>query len=158
MKKIIIFCLVLFTCFALKAQNQSDSIQIEMKFGTNYIYQGKKLNPRQLLNVMEVNPEAYDVMKKAKRNYDAAQVFSFIGGALIGYPIGTAIGGGDPNWLLAGIGVGVVGVAIPFSIAFNKNARSAVALYNEGLRTLGHQNVEMKLGMSANGVGLTVTF
>lgn len=155
-----LFILIAFICFAvtLKAQKMTDTIQIEKKLVTTYSLYGEKITPRQMLNMMQVNPAAYDVMKKAKRNNDIGQVFGFAGGFLIGFPIGTAIAGGDPNWLLAGIGAGLVGVSIPFSIRYHKNAGAAVAMYNDGIRSLGYHELEMKLGFAANGIGLTLKF
>jgi hypothetical protein len=158
MKTLFISSILIFSCIAVQSQNLSDTIQIEKKLSTSYLMYGQKLTPKQLLNIMEINSAAYDVMKKAKRNYDVAQVFGAVGGALIGFPIGTAIAGGDANWLLAGVGAGLIGVAIPFSIKFNKNARAAVAIYNGGIKSLGYQRPEMKLGVSNNGLGLTLTF
>lgn len=43
-------------------------------------------------------------------------VLGFAGGALIGWPLGTALGGGDPEWYLAGIGAVLVGGAIALEI------------------------------------------
>ncbi len=158
MKNILITCILICCFVSVKAQSQTDTIQIEKKLGTNYLLLGEKLTPKQLLTIMEVNPTAYDLMKKAKRNYDAAQIFAGVGGFFIGFPIGTTIAGGDPNWLLAGIGVGLVGVAIPFSVNYNKKAREAVALYNDGIRSLGYHELDMKLGFAANGIRLTLNF
>lgn len=156
MKQILISIALTCLSLAVQAQKMTDTIQIEKKLVTTYTLYGEKLTPRQMLDIMQVNPAAYDIMKKAKRNNDIGQVFGIAGGFLIGFPIGTAIAGGDPNWLLAGIGAGLVGVSIPFSIKYNKNARAAVAVYNDGIRSLGYQELEMKLGFTGNGIGLTV--
>lgn len=61
-------------------------------------------------------------MRKAKSNYDPAMVLGVIGGALVGWPLGTAIGGGDPNWTLAAIGDACIIGSIPLGSAFNKHA------------------------------------
>ena len=37
----------------------------------------------------------------------------------VGHSIGTAIGGGDPEWALAGVGAGLIAVAIPISSSAN---------------------------------------
>ena len=60
-------------------------------------------------------------------------ILSYAGGFMIGWPIGTAIGGGKPAWALAGIGGGLVAVAIPLSISSNKKMETAVRQYNAGL-------------------------
>ena len=50
-------------------QSQSDSIQIKKILGTVFIQNGKKLTPKQLLEITKINSEAYNEMKVAKSNY-----------------------------------------------------------------------------------------
>lgn len=59
-------------------------------------------------------------------------IFSYAGGFMIGWPIGTAIGGGDPNWGIAAAGVGCVLLSIPLANGYKKNAKEAVSIYNNG--------------------------
>ena len=79
---------------------------------------------------------------------------------MVGYPLGTAIAGGDTNWALAGIGAGLIGVSIPFSSATNKNARTAVELYNAEVETSSIQyfNPEFHLVSNNKGIGILVVF
>lgn len=80
-------------------------------------------------------------------------------GFLIGWPIGTAIGGGDPNWLLAGIGAGILIVAIPVSKAATTNALKAVEIYNSSQQTsYFHNGVKLYLGLADHGLGLKLYF
>lgn len=46
-----------------------------------------------------------------------AYAFAYTGGALIGYTAGSAIAGNKANWAVAGIGAGLIGIAIPINIA-----------------------------------------
>ena len=99
--------ILLFVCsaFVCVAQN------IEMKkgfFGTRFYSDGRMVKPGEVLEIMRSDDEAYAHFKKAKTNYDVAGVLGFIGGALVGWPIGTAIGGGDPEWGLAAVGGGFI--------------------------------------------------
>lgn len=139
-------------------QNQTDSITLRKKTGTIYVQNGKILTPKQLLAITKVNPEAYSLMKKAKSNYDAANVFSFAGGFLIGWQVGAAIGGRDANWGVAGLGAGLVVVAIPFSVAYSKHVKNAVSNYNNGLSQAGLRKINFSTGLCAHGIGLKVTF
>lgn len=77
---------------------------------------------------------------------------------LIGWPLGAAIAGGDPNWTLAAIGGGLVVVAIPFSVAYTKNAKRAVELYNSGLANQDISCIDFQFGITGNGLGLKITF
>lgn len=49
---------------------------------------------------------------------------------LIGWPLGTALGGGEPEWAMAGAGAVVVLAAIPLTSAFRKHAQKAISIYN----------------------------
>lgn len=158
MKRIIFIWIFIISVFGSYGQSKSDTIEIKKALGTVFQQQGKNLTPRQLLEITQSNAEAYKAMKTAKSNYDISSVFGFAGGFLVGWPIGTAIGGGKPNWTLAGIGAGLIAVSIPFSIAYTKNAKIAVNLHNIGLRSTGLSNAGLKLGLTSNGVGVTVKF
>lgn len=69
-------------------------------------------------------------MKKARNNYYFANIFAETGGFFINLPIGTFIAAGKPNLQLAAIGIGLVGISIPFYIAFNNHSKNAVDIYN----------------------------
>jgi hypothetical protein len=158
MKKIIFIGLLLLAFFNVFGQNASDSIEVKKNLGTMFRQNGQNLTPKQLLVITKSNPDAYKEMKIAKANSDIGSVFGYAGGFLIGYPVGTAIGGGKPNWALAGIGAGLVVVSIPFSIAYSKHAKNAVKIYNNGLNQTGFHNVEFNLGLTCNGIGFKMTF
>jgi len=119
---------------------------------------GKNLTPRQLLDLTKNNSAAHKEMQTAKSNYDVGNVFGSVGGFLIGWPIGTALGGGKPNWTLAGIGAGLVVISVPFSIASSKHAKNAVRTYNSGLRLSGMSTTQCRLGLSNNGINFKIVF
>lgn len=146
------------TVFSSYGQNKSDSIEIKKTLGTVFRQNGKNLTPRQLLDITQSNTEAYREMKIAKTNYDVGYVFGFAGGFLVGWPLGAAIVGGEPNWTLAAIGAGLIVVSIPFSTAYTKHARNAVNLYNNGLKSTGLNKIDFKIGLTYNGIGVIVTF
>jgi hypothetical protein len=132
---------------------QEGQIEIQKVFGGIKLVQGGVvLKPKQVLGIMESNPAAFAEFKKAKSNNDAAQVIGFIGGALVGWPLGSALGGGDPNWALAGAGAGLILISIPMSSGYKKHATKAVELYN-GKAT---SQLPMRLSMSPYPGGLTL--
>ncbi len=140
------------------AQSQTDSIQIKKSLGTIFIQNGKKLTPKQLLVITKVNQEAYKEMKVAKSNYDLGSVLGFAGGFLVGWTLGTAVGGGEPNWTLAGIGAGLIIVSIPFSTSYSKHAKNAVRIYNNGLDHTGLRKIYFNLGLTCNRIGIKMSF
>lgn len=158
MKRTLFIGILLMTCFCLSGQNQPDSIQMKYKLGPVFQQNGRNLTPNQLLYITKSNQEAYSEMKIANKNYITSMVFQLPGGFLIGYPIGTALAGGDANWTLAVIGAGLVFVSIPFISSYNKHAKNAVGIYNNGLKYSSIVKPDIKLGITCNGIGMRVQF
>lgn len=119
---------------------------------------GIKLTPQQLVEVTATNPEAHRVMRKAKANATVAGVLGFAGGFLIGFPLGMAISGNKPQWGVVGAGAGLVLTAVPFSLAYAKNAKKAVSIYNSGLTRTGQRRLDFRLGVGLNGFAMKVNF
>ena len=141
-------------------QTAADSISMKKAFGGYQFYHGvKRLNMNQLVNTMKPNEQAYSQIKSAQSTYTLATIMGGVGGFMVGWPIGTAIGGGEPNWVMAGIGAGLIVFSIPLSQNFNKKAKQAVDTYNLGLKTSSlWDKSELRLSMTENGVGLTFRF
>ncbi len=142
------------------AQTPADSIRIKPVFGGYQFYQGeKRLTVNQLTQALQVNQQAYTQIKKAKTSLTMATILGGVGGFMVGWPIGTAIAGGEANWAMAGIGAGIIAVSIPISSSFNRQAKNAVATFNGDLhRSSFWQRNELKLQYSGNGVGLALQF
>ncbi|MFA6925167.1 MAG: hypothetical protein WC223_13060 [Bacteroidales bacterium] len=158
MRKSFLFGLVFLSCSYLFGQYKSDSIETIKKLGTVFKQKGKVLKPKDLLDIMELNYMATKEMKIAKNNYDVASVFGFAGGFLIGWPVGTMLGGGEPMWALAAIGGGLVAISIPFSISYSKHAKSAVKIYNSGLRQTGSKDMKFQFSFTGDTFGVLIIF
>ena len=76
--------------------------------GNSIFQEGKRLTVAQLAETMEGNSEAYSIINNARSTNTIGILIGGAGGFMIGYPLGAAVAGGDPNWLLAGIGAGLV--------------------------------------------------
>lgn len=139
-------------------QNNADSITVKRNFGTVFQQHGKNLTPGKLLEITQPNQEAFNEMKLAKSNFNAGYAIGFAGGALVGWPVGTAFAGGDPNWTLAAIGAGLIAVSIPFSSAYIRHAKKAVSIFNSQLKQLGLNRIDLKLGCTNHGFGLSLNF
>ncbi len=149
--------------FALAIMTFSNAQKIESKKvfgGYQYTQSGNKMSMGDLSNTMKSNPESLKLINKAKSNNLLASIIGGVGGFMIGYPIGTAIGGGEANWTLAGIGAGLIVIGIPISSSANKNTKKAVDLYNSTLNSIS--NVEFKPEIiflaKGNGIGLSIIF
>lgn len=128
--------------------------------GYKFTQSGKPMTMRNLVETMEVNTQAFELIKKAQSSNTLVSILSFTGGGLIGWPLGTAVGGGDANWALAGIGAGLVAIAIPISSGVNKNAKQAVELYNASLNQTSYfkPKTEFEVIANSDGIGLSLKF
>ncbi len=160
MKSITIFFTALLISIVnyLSAQVPADTIEVKKGFETSFRLNGKRLKPKQLLELTKKNPEANSLMKKARSNYTAAYIFSSAGGYLIGYQLGYSISGGKANWTVAGVGGALFLASLPFSGAYAKHAKKAVIVYNKGLNQIGLKKVWIYPALSSDGVGLTLRF
>lgn len=161
MKKIIyIITLMVFVSFNAKAQTNDQPISMKKTLGTYAFSQdGKRLKLSEITSLLQNNTEALKLFSKAKTNNTVAMILGGIGGALIGFPIGSAISGGEANWGLAGIGGALSLIAIPFNNGFNKNAKKAVELFNNGVGGNAYRfNPTYNLNIKANGISLAINF
>ena len=141
-------------------QFATEFISIEKGFGGNKFYQaGQRINVNQLVNTLELNEEAYRLIKSAKPTYTLATILGGAGGFMLGWPLGGVIAGGEPNWSLVGIGAGLIAISIPLADSFNKKANQAVRLFNSELppRSYG-KNKELKFSISDNRMGFHFSF
>ncbi len=154
------FLITLLSFFFANSFSQTDSISVEKVFGGFKFEQNdKRIFPNTMLIIMADNQEALSFMKKAKLNYGFSFVLSFTGGFLLGWPIGTAIGGGEPNWNLAGIGTGLMVAGIPFSRAGDLYSLKAIEIYNSNIQAPTSRNgIRLDIGLTNHGIGMTLTF
>lgn len=154
---------ILTLTFALATVTFCNAQKIEVEkllLGYNYTQNGNPMSMKDLVKTMEPNQQAFDLIKKAQLNNTFASIIGFVGGFLIGWPIGTAIRGDKANWNLAGIGAGIAAIGIPFSSSASKQARQAVELYNSSFNSASFYklNSKFKIVANGNGIGLSINF
>lgn len=160
MKKCLLSALLCVFAFVSFSQ-QTDTIVIKKSFGgLSFVKEGTTYQMGDLKNLVETNSEAFEYADNADFLNGYGMVFGLIGGLLIGAPLGTAVAGGEPMWVLAAAGVGTISVGLVFDIFAKKNARKAVEIYNNGLKAPASTsfNPELGIGLTGNGVGLTLRF
>ena len=153
MRKILLI-IVIFFSLQVNGQNLADTISI---INNKFYQHDKELNMAQLETAVMHNIEAYKLVTQARNNMLFSTILAYPGGFLIGYPIGTAIAQGNPNWVLAGIGAGLLLIAIPVSISAQKKAVKAVNLYN-GSIIKEKNKTKITLSCTQNGVGIVMKF
>ncbi len=100
--------------------------------GSSYEQRGVSLDQSDMLDKLSERPATQNDVQKAKTLQTVAVILGATGGALIGWPIGSAIGGNPhPTWILAGIGAGVIVVSIPFSMGASSSVSDAVKAHND---------------------------
>lgn len=158
MKKNILILII--TISAITFSN-AQKINIEKVFGGyKYTHNEELMSIGDVASVLESNTKAFDLINKGRTNRSFASVLGFAGGALIGWPIGTAAAGGNANWTLAGVGAGLIIVGIPISSSANKKINQAVELYNASLNATSYHpfKPEFNIIANGNGFGLSMNF
>lgn len=128
--------------------------------GYKYTLNGEKMTMRDLVQTMKADATSSEQIKKAQSNNTIATIIGGIGGGLIGWPLGTAAGGGDPNWTLAAIGAGLIAVSIPISSGAYKKTNQAVESYNQSLGITSFKKLKpgFKFIVNAKGIVLAMNF
>jgi len=159
-RKTLLLILLLISGISAFAQYNPDTITATKVFGGYRFEQdGNLLTLNSMSTLMKDDKEAASYLKKAKTSATIAYVLSYTGGFLIGYPLGTALGGGKPVWAMAGIGCGLVVIALPLSSAAGRDAKTAADIYNASRRNLSlNQKYDLRLGLSATGLSLRLRF
>ena len=156
---IFIFSLISFSAFSQSSNN--DSIK-KVNHGISRYYEqnGHTLTYGKLTTLMKGNVEATNYLNKAKTS-NALSILPGVGGGFcVVYPIARALSGQKANWTQFAIGCGLTAVYIPIVISTNKNVKRAVDAYNKNKAVSNNteNNYDLRLGLSQNGLGLTLKF
>jgi hypothetical protein len=151
LKKISIFILVsiLTSCFS--------HAQSELTYKGGVRQSGIILRPAQIRDVMSGNSEALKTYNSGKAIGTVGVVFCCIGGGLIGWDLGTRLGGGEGNGTLLAVGGVSVGVGLVFALIGDSNVKKSVTLYNSKLSS-NSVSYHVNLGFTQTGVGFSMCF
>lgn len=141
--------------FLLAFTSQAQDITLYKTFGgVRFERDSLIISARQVQYILTDNTEALDIFKKARTNSGVASILGFAGGVLIGFPLGTALVGGEPEWGLALSGAALLVVSIPFNKAFQRHAQTAVDTYNQDNSSRLRDRTEFFLAGSGAGIRL----
>lgn len=163
MKKISFFLFVIFSfSTSLVFSQTSKNLDIKTSFfkETEFYQNGFRINSRTAELALRTNQKAFQLYQKSNSLANGSTLFGAIGGVLIGWPVGTAIGGGDPVWELAAVGAGFTVISAVIFSSAQKNAKSAVELYNSGLASSYYQKPETEIRLVATPaqLGFSISF
>lgn len=122
--------------------------------GFKFTKGGESISMKAVILDMQDDNDAQAMMKSARSTYTLAQITGGIGGFMIGWPLGTAIAGGEPNWTFAGIGTAIAVASIPIYKSSERKAKSAIDGYNSRLTALNERGMNSEVQVSLNGTGL----
>jgi hypothetical protein len=114
-----------------------------------------RLKSSQLKNILKPDNQAYKEFKLANK-YKAGYAFEFLGGFLIGWPLGNLIDGNKPNRLFAVAGVSSVCISIPFLKGYKDHLKNSVCIFNERLNKSEGLNQIPSLSLSYNRIQITI--
>ena len=133
-----------------------DSIRVEEKDGTfscTFYQNNNELNPMSMFGVLEKHPEAEAYANSARLYTYASVGTSAVGGFLIGYPIGSALAGGDFNTPMFASGVGAILVSFTLGVVANSKLSNAVSEFNQTL-----PNTSFNYNFEQNKIELSLQF
>lgn len=151
---LLVVCLLIINQLTIKAQSQIDSIEIRR----GYRCQGERLTNYELIAKTQTFSSAFNEMRIAHKRSNLSYFFLFMGGAGLGWQVGTVIAGGDPNWTLATIAGSLVVISIPIQISAKHHKRKSVLIYNNELREVKKAQTSLNLGSSKEGLSLAINF
>jgi len=124
--------------------------------GVRYTQNDSLLSERQVAMVLfKDNKQAYNELKKARKYNTLSSILGFAGGALVAVPVVTAIAGGDPEWLFAAGGAGLIIASIPLNRTYKARALNALDIYN-GEKPVGR--IKPSFYFTGNRAGLVIKF
>jgi len=163
MTKSLVLIFTFIISFSVFSQSKNDSIK-KVNHGILPFFEqnGHILTYAKMSTLMKGNAEATNYLNKAKTS-NTLSLLPGIGGGFcvcVAYPIAKALGGQKTNWTQFAIGCRLIAVYIPFVISTNKNVKKAVDAYNKNkvISNNAGNNYDLRLGISQNGLGLTVGF
>ncbi|MCZ8023006.1 MAG: hypothetical protein O9302_01205 [Cyclobacteriaceae bacterium] len=125
--------------------------------GARFMREDVELSSKQVQQLLRVDETLALQFKKARILSTYSGVSGFAGGLLVLLPVSTLILGGDnPEWALAAVGAGLVGVSLRLSKSSGKQTQQAIDQYNLSYGTkTGRQTT---LSLTGQGIGLCIKF
>jgi hypothetical protein len=146
---------LLFLLLLLSSASFSQRLSMYRTFGgAHFTMDSVQVTNRQVSEILSIDPQATAEFKMARHKATAASIIGFAGGVLIGIPVGTAIAGGEPEWLMAGGGALLIIASIPFQRSFINHAEKAV----DGFNVRHPEGTARRVQWRFDGRSLTIRF
>ena len=131
--------------------------QSELTYKNGVLQNGVKLKAEQVRKVMSGNSEALELYNSGRSLSVTGSVIAYPCAFLLGFDLGTRLGGGEGNGAV--LAVGAVGTVVGLLVGSSgeKKIKNSVLLYNSkaGSNTVA---CRVNFGFTPTGVGLSVRF
>ena len=144
-------------------QAGTDSLIINNSKGEIKCYRnGVLMTTNDFISLFKNNPTALKEMKIARADYKTGVFFSYLGGFVFGFCLGSAMSGEKVDytwWWTLGVSAAIGGSGIIIYNSGIKHHRKAIGIYNSSSSTTGSNNFQiLKFGLTSNGIGLKYSF
>ncbi len=130
-------------CATFAKLDQSKPIEKEsILLGNTYKQGGILLEHDDLVEKLSVNVSSKDEMSGFQTLYWSSVIAASAGGIMIGWPIGTKVSGGTPDWTTAYIGAGLAVVGAYIGVLADGKMGRAVDLYNHKLKSTSKSEIQ----------------
>lgn len=161
MKKIILILTLLFFAYTALAQTGNIEIRTGTWTGTKLYQNDIKLSSNQADSIFSYDAEVFKLYRKGINQIQIGNLFTFTGGFLVGYTLGSLIGGGEPDGVLVFLGVTSLVVGYPIVSSGSKKLKKAVNFHNTNFQNIPYNRQEeysISIKNIGNRIGLFVTF
>jgi len=143
----------------IKGQSKQDTIKITLnKAKYSYSLKGEEYNHKEIRKIIEKTQATQASIKQAKLNLGVGNVIVLGSSFCFGYTLMGAIYN-DNGWELPIFSaVTALSASYVFGNAYKKHLHNAIQIYNSEQTTDKSSNVELGLGITSEGFGLTLTF
>jgi hypothetical protein len=129
--------------------------QSELTYRGGVVQDGVKLTPVKVREVMSVNNEALRAYNSGQAFGTVGIVFAGVGGGLVGWDLGTRLGGGEGNGTLLAVGAVGVGVGLGFALIGDAKVKKSITLYNSKLNS-NSLSYQINFGFTQTGIGFSM--
>lgn len=159
MKQVWFFIIYILSPFVSFAQNDSTEIVYYKSFGgLSFQQSGQALGDIEMLHIFNrLNPEAFTVMKKARRNRIISQVLISSGTLVVGWQVVESVMGTNADWRIMASGGALMLIGIPFNYLYKSFAMDAVDIFNLSIE-LPQSSASIRLGLTEFGPGIQLKF
>ena len=158
---ILVISLTSFLSWSQDEDSKFDSLKItKSSLGYNFYSGNTQIYKDDFRNIISKDHAAFEYFRKGNNMNALSTILSLGAGFGIGWLVGGMLAGGEPNWIMGGVGAGLLIFSIPLSQRAQSNFNKSVTLYNKNLSNESNyiQSSYLKLTFGIQEIGLKLTF